>query len=479
MNTYLLYINGEWKENFDGRIAANVDPATGKPFAQVHMAGEKDVDAAIGAASKAFAHWSQTLPPERESVLQKAADALEDMREEAVALMIAESGSTWRKANAELTGSIGVLRVAAGECRRIGSEVYAPKATGNFSFSYRVPLGVILGIAPFNYPMILAIKKLAYAIAAGDTFVLKPATDTPLSGLIIAKAFKKAGLPAGVLNVVPCAGSLMEKFLVDERIKAITFTGSSSVGKKIAAIAANGLKKYTMELGGKNPMIVLSDYNVDHAVHLAGYGAFFHQGQVCMATSRIIVEEPSYEEFCTKMTARARAMKVGDPKDHDTIIGPLIHESQCKIIDAQIQDALSKGARLLTGGKHKGAYYEPTVLADVTAQMNIFYEESFGPVTSIVKANDSEHALALCNDNHYGLSAALLTNDLKKAMSLCLRMEAGMIHINNTTFVSGTIEPAGGLKDSGFGKEGGKFSIDEFTELRWATIQYEDVNLPC
>ena len=272
MNTYLLYINGKWTQNSDGHIADNLDPATGKTFAHVHMAGEKDVEAAIDAASGAFKYWSHTLPAERESLLQKVADELENMREEAVGLMISESGSTWRKANAEVTGSIGVLRVAAGECRRVGSEIYAPRAKGNFSFSYRVPLGVILGIAPFNYPMILAIKKLAYAIAAGDTFVLKPASDTPISGLIIAKAFERAGLPAGVLNVVPCAGRLIEKFLIDKRIKAVTFTGSSSVGKRIAKIAAGELKKYTMELGGKNPMIVLADYDIDHAVHLAGYG---------------------------------------------------------------------------------------------------------------------------------------------------------------------------------------------------------------
>lgn len=480
MKEYQLFINGRFEAQTDGFWEDDLNPADGSVFARVHMAGPKDLDRAITSAQAAFPAWSAILPDQREQFLLKAAECLAAIQDEAVETLICESGSTWMKAKGEVLGSIGILKTAAGECRRVGSEVFAPTSLNNLSFSVRAPLGLVLGIAPFNYPLLLALKKVAYALAAGNVFLLKPASSTPLSGLLIAKIFQDAGLPAGVLSVVPCSGRLVgEKLVEHPAVKAVTFTGSSDVGRKIAQQAAYHLKRYTMELGGKNPMIVLADYDVDQAVHLAGYGAFFHQGQVCMATSRIIVEKPSYNEFCVKMTARAQKMKVGNPHDHDTVIGPLINEAQCEMIDGQIRDALNKGAHLLTGGKHRGPYYEPTVLADVTPEMRIFYEESFGPVTNIICAENDEDALRLCNDNLYGLSSALLTYHLPKAISLALRMEIGKVHINDTSFVSGTVAPSGGFKLSGFGKEGGHYSIEEFTELKWITIQYQDKQMPC
>ncbi|MEA4942617.1 MAG: aldehyde dehydrogenase family protein [Oscillibacter sp.] len=480
MKEHTFYINGRWEENLDGRVMDNRNPATNAVFARVHTAGPQDLERALTAADDAFGRWSTALAAERERILLQAACRLEDMQEEAVSLLIEESGSTWQKAQGEVLGSIAVLRTAAGECRRVGGEVYAPTSQDNLSFSIRCPLGVVLAIAPFNYPLLLALKKVAYALAAGNAVLLKPASATPLSGLLIARIFHDAGLPAGVLNVLPCPGALIGRQLVeDPRVKAVTFTGSSEAGRQIAQQAARHLKRCTMELGGKNPMIVLADYDVEQAAHLAGYGAFFHQGQVCMATSRIIVEKPSYSAFCEQMKKRAEGLKVGDPRERDTVIGPLIDEAQCEVIDRQIQDAVKKGARLLTGGHHTGPFYAPTVLADVTPEMDIFQQESFGPVTSVICAEDAEDALALCNNNCYGLSAALLTNDLRKALSLSMRMESGKVHVNDTTFVSGTVAPSGGFKLSGTGKEGGHYSIEEFTELKWITIQYKDRRMPC
>ena len=229
---------------------------------------------------------------------------------------------------------------------------------------------------------------------------------------------------------------------------------------------------------GKNPLILLRDFDLDQAVRIAGFGAFFHQGQICMCTSRLIVEEPVYDEFCEKFTAYAGTMKVGDPHAMDTVIGPLIKKEQCDIIDSQIADAVSKGAVLLTGGTHEGNYYQPTVLKDVTPDMRIFYEESFGPVTSIIKAKDPQDAVRLCNDNEYGLSSSLLTNDLSSAMALSLEMEAGMVHINNATVSDNSTVAFGGVKNSGVGREGGSYSIDEFTELKWITVQYTAAQLP-
>lgn len=480
MREYTPYINGAWVPAMDGTWVDDLDPANGQVVARIQTAGPKDLERALTSAQTAFEDWSVSLAAQREQLLLKAADCLEAMRDEAVELLISESGSTWKKAVQEVAGSAGILRTAAGECRRVSGEVFAPITKDNFSFSMRCPLGVVLGITPFNYPLLLALKKVAYALAAGDTFILKPASATPISGHIIARIFHEAGLPAGVLNVVPCAGKLVGSQLIqDSRVRMVTFTGSSDVGLVIARQAASQLKRYTMELGGKNPMIVLKDYSVDQAVHLAGYGAFFHQGQVCMATSRIIVEEPLYDAFCEKFTARARGFKVGDPREHDTVIGPLIEEAQCAVIDAQIQDALQKGALLLTGGTHEGHFYQPTVLADVTPEMDIFDQESFGPVTSIVRARDAEDALAICNNSQFGLSSALLTYDMQKAFSLSMRMNVGKVHVNDTTFVSSTVAPSGGFKLSGVGKEGGHHSIEEFTELKWITMQYQDHQMPC
>lgn len=480
MKEYLPYIDGGFRLSDDGKWMEDKNPATQETFARVYTAGPKDLEYALASAQRAFETWSVSPVALREEILLKAADSLSAMKEEAVEILISESGSTWKKANQEVAGSIGILKTAAGECRRIASEVYAPTASNNFSFSVRCPIGVVLGVTPFNYPLLLALKKVAYALAAGDSFILKPASATPVSGWIIAKIFDQAGLPAGVLNVVPCPGKLVGSKLIDDpRVRMVTFTGSSDVGLQIARQAASHLKRYTMELGGKNPMIVLGDYDVDQAVHLAGYGAFFHQGQVCMATSRIIVEEPLYEAFCEKFTERAKGFKVGDPREHDTVIGPLIDERQCSYIDAQVKDAVEKGARLLTGGKHEGAFYEPTVLADVTPDMDIYDQESFGPITSIIRAKDAEHALAICNDSKFGLSSALLTYRLQEAFSLAMRMNVGKVHVNDTTFVSGTVAPSGGFKLSGVGKEGGHYSIDEFTELKWITMQYKDTTMPC
>lgn len=480
MKDHMLYINGRWEEALDGRITEDRNPATNAVFARVHTAGPRDLEKALASAADAFGPWSSALASEREAVLLHAASCLEEMREEAESLLIEESGSAWQKAHGEVLASIAVLKTAAGECRRVGGEVYSPEQRDNFSFSVRCPLGVILAIAPFNYPLLLAMKKVAYALAAGNSVLLKPASATPLSGLLIARVFHDAGLPAGVLNVLPCPGALIGRHLAeDPRVKAVTFTGSTETGRQLAQQAARLLKRCTMELGGKNPMLVLADYDVAQAAHLAGYGAFFHQGQVCMATSRIVVEKPSYSAFCEEMKKRAEALKVGDPREKDTVIGPLIDQAQCEVIDRQIRDALEKGARLVTGGRHDGPFYAPTVLADVTPEMDIFQQESFGPVTSVICAENAEEALALCNNNCYGLSSSILTNDLSKAISLALRMEAGKVHVNDTTFVSGTVAPSGGCKLSGIGKEGGRYSIEEFTELKWITVQYKDRHMPC
>lgn len=475
---YKLFIDGQWNDTKSGTVVNDVNPADGTVFAKVHMAGKDEIEQALCAADNARIQWASTPAPQKEEILLKAAEWMKDNIDEVATVLMRESGSAYGKAYFEAGFAVDILKTAAGECRRVFGEVQYSNV-GEVSMIHRLPLGVVVGIAPFNFPLILALKKVAFALSAGNTFILKPASVTPVSGFMIAKAFEYAGLPAGVLNVTPCSGKLVDEYLIeDPRVKMIAFTGSTEVGRKIAKKASVLFKKYSLEMGGKNPLIVLKDFSVEQAVKIAGFGAFFHQGQICMCTSRIIVEEAIYDEFCNCFVEYAKTLKVGMPEEKDTVIGPLIKKEQCDIINEQIQDAVNKGAVLLTGGTHKENFYQPTILKDVNANMKIFYEESFGPVTCIIKAKDEEEAVKLCNDNEYGLSSALLTNDLLKAMKLSLLMEAGMVHINNSTVMDNSTVAFGGIKNSGIGREGGKYSIDEFTELKWVTVQYEKAQFP-
>lgn len=475
---YQLYIDGQWKDTVSGKVAEDINPADGSVFATVHFAGDSEVEEAIAAAYRAQRSWAETTAMDREAILLRAADWMAAHMDEVAAVLMDESGSAFGKAYFEAGFAVDLFRTAAGECRRLFGEVQQ-QIPGEISMIRRLPLGVVAGIAPFNFPLLLALKKVAFALAAGNTFVLKPASATPVSGVLIAKALDAAGLPAGVFNLVPGSGETVGNRLIeDKRVKMVAFTGSTAVGRSIAAKASVLFKRYSLEMGGKNPLILLKDFDLDQAVKIAGFGAYFHQGQICMCTSRLIVEEPVYDAFCEKFAAYAKTMKVGNPHEQDTIIGPLIKAEQCSLIDSQIQDAVGKGAVLMTGGVHKGSYYEPTVLKDVTPDMRIFYEESFGPVTSIIKAKDMDDAVRLCNDNDYGLSSSLLTNDLSKAMEASLAMEAGMVHINNATVADNSTVAFGGVKNSGVGREGGSYSMEEFTELKWITVQYRPAQLP-
>ena len=293
-----------------------------------------------------------------------------------------------------------------------------------------------------------------------------------MSGLKIAEVFAAAALPAGVLNVIPGPAAMVgDTLMADPRVKMITFTGSSKVGRYLAAQAGKHMKRITLEMGGKNPLVVLQDADLDYAVDAAAFGIFFHQGQVCMASSRIIVEAPLYDAFLDKFVAKARTIKVGDPRDPSTVIGPLIRQSQCNFITGQIDDAVSKGAQICCGGTHQGPFFAATVLGGVVPGMAVYGEESFGPVTSVLRADDYEHALFLANDTRAGLSSAVVTNDLARALDFAQRSESGMVHINDTTIADEPHIAFGGVKESGFGREGGMASIAEMTEVKWVTFQ--------
>ncbi|NMM26810.1 MAG: aldehyde dehydrogenase family protein [Glaciimonas sp.] len=476
---YKLFIDGKWVASGSGTVTNDINPATGAVFARVHQASRDDIELAIAAAYRAKDAWGNMLANQREAILLKAATVLESRIQEIAEVLVDEAGSGFGKAMFESSFVVNLLRSAAGECRRIYGETIPADSPGLFSMSVRRPLGVIAGIAPFNFPFLLAMKKVAMALAAGNTFVLKPASYTPVTGLKIGEIFEAAGLPKGVLNVIPCQGATLGDTLVaDPRIRMVTFTGSTEVGKQLAAEAGKHLKKITLEMGGKSPMIILNDADLDYAVNAAAFGVFLHQGQVCMANSRLIVEAGVFDAFCEKLTTKALSYQVGDPRDPHTVIGPLIDRKQCSFIDEHVSDAVTRGAKLLCGGTSEGNFYRPTILAGVTTEMRVFREESFGPVVSVIRARDSEDALQLANDSSFGLSAALITNDLQKAFDLSLRLESGMVHVNNCTAYDEPNVPFGGIKDSGFGREGGHYSMDEMTELKWITVQMGQRKFP-
>jgi aldehyde dehydrogenase (NAD+) len=472
LRTYKLFIDGEWVTSLRNEVAQDINPATGEVFAAVQQAGDHEIEMAIAAAHRASQSWGATLASERETLLLRTGDVIARRVDEIRDLLIEECGSAFNKALWEIDYVIDLMRSTAGDVRHVMGETMPMTQPGQISMSVRRPLGVIAGIAPFNSPFLLSMKKIAFALAAGNTFILKPSEETPISGAIIADVFREAGLPKGVLNVIPGAPAHVgTKLLEDPRIRMITFTGSTRTGRYLAVEAARHLKRFTLEMGGKSPLIVLEDADLDYAVNTAAFGIFMHQGQVCMASSKVIVEEKLYPEFCRKFVEKAKSVKVGDPRNPGTVIGPLIRRSQCDFIDGHVKDAVEKGARLLTGGEHEGSFYQPTVMADVTPDMRIYTEESFGPIVSIIPARDSEEALAIANDTAYGLSAAVITNDLQKALDLSLRLESGMVHVNSTTISDEPHVPFGGVKNSGVGREGGRNSWEEMTEQKWITIQ--------
>ena len=472
MKEYKLYINGQNKPSSSGKIIDDFNPASGELFAKVHMADKQDIEDAIQSAYIAQKQWAKTAPREKEAILLKAADIFESRSEEIKEILMNESGSVIAKCMFEIGTVVDILRTAAGEARRVSGETFTSNDPDTFSYSIRRPLGVIAGISPFNAPMILSSKKFAFALAAGNSFVLKPSSQTPVCGLIFGEIFSEAGLPNGVLNIIPCSRKdLGDSFQSDSRISMITLTGSTAVGKKVASAAAANLKKCTVELGGKSPTIVLGDADVDYAVDSAAFSIFLHQGQICMAGSRILVEENIYNEFCEKFVNKVKNLKVGKPNDPTTIIGPLIKEAQCEFINTLVDDAVDKGASLLAGRQNTGTYYQPTVVTNVNDSMNIFHEEAFGPVAVIIKVKGLDEIIRIANNSNYGLSSAIITNNLSATQRLIEELETGMVHVNGTTIQDEAHIPFGGVKESGIGREGGHFSIEEMTELKWVTIE--------
>jgi len=473
MNEYQLFIDGKYQSSASGTFSDDMNPATNEVYAKVQNAQKEDLETVISSSQKAFETWKDLPPSAREKLFLDVADLMEERAAELRDVLIDEAGSTMLKAGYETHHTPDFLRSMAGECRRIKGETYVSNYPGVKSMAIRRPLGVTVAIAPFNFPLLLGVRKIGFSLAAGNTMILKPSEMTPVIGLKLGELFTDAGFPPGVLNVIPAQGAeLGDGLITDPRVKFVTFTGSTRVGRQVGATAAAAGKRFALEMGGKNPILVLNDADVDYAVDTASFSNYMHQGQICMTGSRVIVEAGVYDEFCEKVTRKVEGISYGnDPRTPGLIVGPLIRTTQPGFIKEHLDAAVAAGAKLLIGGESEGNVFQPTAIADITDSMSIFKTELFGPVMSIVKANDHEHAVALANDVDYGLSSAVMSNDMQKIWYCIENLETGMVHVNGPSVRDEPVIPFGGVKGSSHGREGGHFSIDECTELKWITMQ--------
>jgi acyl-CoA reductase-like NAD-dependent aldehyde dehydrogenase len=473
---YQMYINGQWVDAIDGKIFDDYNPYNGDVYARIPSGKRRDARKACDAAAAAFPDWSHTPPAERQRYFLRAADIFERRQQEILNIVTQETGGTFGWGMFQTGFVPGLLRESAAQVHAISGEIIPADLPGAFFMTIRQPVGVVAAIAPWNAPLILSLRAIALPMACGNTTVLKPSAEAPVSGgTILAEVFEEAGLPKGVFNVVTngpgFSGEVGDELVEHPKVRRLSFTGSTEVGRQIAEKAARHLKKVTLELGGNDPLIILKDADIDYAVNAAIFGRFNHQGQVCMSSKRIIVEEAVAARFTEKFVEKALTLKAGDPQDPDTVIGPLINQKQVDKLHKQVQEAIKQGARLVCGGKYDGRCYYPTVLTNVTPDMNIAHEETFGPVAPIIVVQDADDAVRVANDSRFGLSAGVITGDVQKGLEIAERLESGMVHINDSTIHDEPQVPFGGMKESGYGRHGGRAAIEEFTELRWISIQ--------
>ena len=472
---YRQFIGGEWTDAAGGGTFEDRDPFTGETVAVVAAGEAEDARRAVAAASAAFEEWAASPPAARQAVFLKAADLLEARHDEVVSLLARETGCGFGFGMFQLHFVPGLLRQAAALAYApIGTVI--PSDTGIFSMGLRRPVGVVGAIAPWNAALILSARSIAAPLALGNTVVLKPSEWSPVvGGLLWGEIFTDAGLPSGVLNVVTHAPggaqAIGDELVASPAVRRLNFTGSTQTGRKLAEACGRQLKRIVLELGGHNPLVVLADADLDYAVDASVFGAFLHQGQICMSARRILVERPIADAFVERLVAKTKTLKAGDPKEPDTIIGPLINDDALATVRARVEDAVAKGAKVLAGGEVVGPCYAATVLADVPADAEFAQVETFGPVVSVEVVDSADEAIDRANATAYGLSSGILTGDPDRGLALARRLDAGIVHVNDQPVGDEPQMPFGGVKDSGFGRFGGQAVVDEFTELRWITVQ--------
>lgn len=476
LNQVDLLIAGKARGATGGRTFVRLNPITGEKASRAAASTAADARAAVDAAAAAYPAWSATGPGERRALLLKAAALLEAKAPQFIEVLMAETGATgpWAGFNANLAA--GVLTEAAALTTQIAGEVIPSDVPGNLAMGVRVPAGVVLGIAPWNAPIILGVRAIATPLACGNTVVLKGSEQCPKTHAMIVEALMESGVPRGVVNYVTNApedaGEVVGAMIEHPAVRRVNFTGSTPVGKIIAQTCAKHLKPVVLELGGKAPLLILDDADLDAAVNAAAFGAFMNSGQICMSTERIIVDEKVADKFVAKLAAKASKLRVGDPrKGEPVVLGSVVNVATVDRCNALIDEALGQGARIVSGGKAESTLMPATLLDHVTPQMKIFREESFGPVKPIIRVKGDEEAIAVANDSEFGLSAAVFSRDIARAWRVAGRIESGICHINGPTVHDEAQMPFGGVKGSGIGRFGGKAGIAEFTDLRWITLQ--------
>ncbi|MGE2732483.1 aldehyde dehydrogenase family protein [Mycolicibacterium vaccae] len=467
-------IGRAWRAGSAGKMRASSDPYTGDTLAEIPQADENDLDEAYRTAVEAQRDWAAAPPAERAAVMRAAADVMTDRKDEVVDWLVRESGGTLAKAELEWGLVRSVMWESASMPHHVEGRIMPSDIPGKESRVYRGPVGVVAVISPWNFPMQLSNRSVAPALAVGNAVVLKPAGDTPVTGgLLLARIFEEAGLPAGLLSVVVGSGSDIGDAIVEHPTpRVVSFTGSTPVGKGIAEKA--GLKKLALELGGNGPFVILDDADLDLAVQAAVFGSFFHQGQICMRINRIIADTAVHDEFLDRFVARVKALKVGDPRDPDVALGPIINSSQLESIQDMVSRARQDGAEVVLGGEPfgpTGQCLPPHVLAG-TNDVATAREEVFGPVITVIRAEGEDDALKIANDTEYGLSSSVFSRDVDRAVRFGRRIQAGMTHINDAPVNDDANTAFGGEKGSGIGRFGGQWAVDEFTTDHWVSVQH-------
>ncbi|KQM85597.1 salicylaldehyde dehydrogenase [Sphingomonas sp. Leaf23] len=458
-----------------------INPVTGAVATTAEAFGPAEANAAVEQAAAAFPAWSALGPNARRAALTKAADALAGKGDQFVEAMMGEIGATEGWARFNLMLAVSMVREAAALTTQIAGEVIPSDKPGCIAMALREPVGVMLGIAPWNAPIILGVRAVAAPLACGNTVVLKASEQCPRTHSLIAEAFAEA-LPAGAVTIVTNApedaGEVVGALIDNPHIRRINFTGSTHVGRIIAKRAAEHLKPVLLELGGKAPLIVLDDADLDEAVKAAAFGAFMNQGQICMSTERIIVVESVADAFVEKFKAKVGTMSVGDPREGKTLLGAVVDQKTVDHVQSLIADAVGAGAVQVNGGEADGVLMPAHVIDHVTPDMKLFRDESFGPVVGVIRARDEDHAITLANDTAYGLSASVFTRDTARGLRVAKRIQSGICHVNGPTVHDEAQMPFGGVKASGYGRFGGRAGIDAFTELRWITIETQPGHYP-
>jgi acyl-CoA reductase-like NAD-dependent aldehyde dehydrogenase len=471
----LLLIDGTWQQSATLGTYETFNPFTGEVASRAAAATTSDVVRAVGAAERAFPAWAALPPNERRRILWAAAVKVEARAEEISEAITVEMGGTADWGHFNTSALAEKLRYAAGAVHEVlTGEVLPSEKSTRTSMAIRKPVGVVACLIPWNVPALLVGNSVPSALAAGNAVVMKASEQTPRTHGLIAECLTEAGVPDGVFNLITNAPEdapeVVHALIAHPAVRLVHFTGSTRVGRTIAQKAAVALKRTILELGGKAPVLVLADADLDQAAEAAAFGSFANSGQGCIVTERLIVDRTIADEFIERLAARATTFSCGDPRDRNTMFGPIVGQGSVKRLSCLVQEAVEAGAKLVTGGTADGPCFAPTVLVDVTSDMRAWREESFGPLVTVVAVDGPEEALRMANDTDYGLSAAIFTSNVPLAIDLAKRLDVGMCHINGMTLDDEAQAPFGGVKDSGYGRSGGRAGMQEFTEIQWITI---------